>query len=106
MLIIKFFIAIVITEALTEIITKSEIFQPFRASIFKLGKQSKIFEWIHNLLDCGYCFSVWVGCAVAFLFLEDFGLVHKYVDWFIMGIFIHRLSNVFHNIVDRIHGID
>jgi hypothetical protein len=80
MLILEFFIAIVVTEALTEIITKSEIFRPFRARIFNLGKRSKFFEWFHNLLDCGYCFSVWVGCAIAFLFLKDFGLVHKHVD--------------------------
>ena len=103
---IKLLMAVVITEAVTEIITKSELFRPFRALIYRLGSKSKVFEWLHSLLDCGYCFSVWAGCTIAFLFFSDLSLVHKYVDWFIVGLLLHRLSNLFHNIMDRIHDIE
>ena len=107
-LFIKFVLAIILTEAITEIITKSELFNPLRALIFKLGKTSgfkgRLFDWLHSLLDCGYCFSVWAGVLIAFLFLRDLHLIHCSVDWFFVGLVLHRLSNLFHNIMDRIHG--
>ena len=104
MLILKILLAIVLTEAITELVVKSEIFRPLRAKIFNLGQDNKFFNWLHNLLDCGYCFSVWVGWAVAFLFYQEYDLVSPYVDWFIVGLFFHRTANLFHNIMDRIHG--
>jgi hypothetical protein len=105
MLIIKFLLAIVLTEAITEIVTKSEIFQPFRKKIFDLGKNNTFFEWFHKLLDCGYCFSVWSGVLVAILLLRDLHLVNVFIDWFIVGLVLHRLANLFHNIMDRVHGL-
>lgn len=104
MVFIKFLFAIVLTEAITEVIVKSEIFQPLRAKIFYLGQSNKFFKWFHDLLDCGYCFSVWAGCTVALFLCKDFSLLHPYFDWFILGIVLHRFSNLFHNIMDRIHG--
>lgn len=100
------FLAIVITEAITELVVKSDIFRPLRAKIFDIGQNNRFFSWLHNLMDCGYCFSVWAGWAVAFLFREEFNLFHQYVDWFIVGLLFHRLSNLFHNIMDRVHGLE
>jgi hypothetical protein len=105
-LLVKFLLAIVLTEATTEIVTKSEIFNPVRKRIFEKGQDNKFFNWLHSLLDCGYCFSVWAGASIAFLFFRDVGLINVYVDWFFVGIVLHRLSNLFHNVVDRIHGLD
>jgi multidrug transporter EmrE-like cation transporter len=99
-------LAIVLTEAITELVVKSEIFRPLRAKIFNLGGKNKFFSWLHNLLDCGYCFSVWAGWAVAFLFLNELKLFNPYVDWFIVGVLLHRGANLFHNIMDRIHGVE
>lgn len=104
-MIVKFLLAIVFTEALTEIITKSEIFEPLRARIFKLGQDNRFFNWLHKLFDCGYCFSVWVGALVAILFFRDLNLFNPYLDWFFVAIVLHRTSNLFHNTMDRIHGI-
>jgi len=104
-LIVKFLLAIILTEALTEIITKSEIFEPLRARVFKLGQANRFFKWMHELLDCGYCFSVWAGALIAILFFRDLNLLHWGLDWFFIAIVLHRLSNLFHNIMDRVHGI-
>ena len=101
----EFLIAIIITEAITEIIVKSELFFPFRACLFEKGKTNKIFNWFHSLVDCGYCFSVWVGLFTALLFFRESSfLMHKYVDWLFIGLVIHRLSNVFHFLVDKLRG--
>jgi len=104
-LLFKFLLAIILTEAITEIITKSEIFTPFRKRIFDLGQSNKFFEWFHKLLDCGYCFSVWSGVFVAILLLRDTHLVNVWVDPVLFGLCLHRLSNLYHNIMDRTHGL-
>jgi hypothetical protein len=103
--VLKFFIAIVLTEALTELITKSELFNPLRKKLFELGHNNKFFNWAHKLLDCGYCFSVWSGVLVAILLFRDVGLSEWFIDPFLIGIFLHRLANLFHNFMDRVHGI-
>ena len=104
---IKFLLAIIITEAITEIVVKSELFFPLRAHLFEKGKTNKIFNWFHSLLDCGYCFSVWVGLFTAFLlFRESSFLIHSYIDWIFIGVATHRLSNVFHFLIDRLRGLD
>lgn len=99
-------IAIILTEAITEIVVKSELFLPLRSKIFELGKNNKFFKWLHSLIDCGYCFSVWVGVFTSIFLLNGLHIIHKYVDWFLLGIIIHRLSNLFHNIMDRIYNLD
>jgi hypothetical protein len=106
LLIIKFLLAIILTEAVTELVVKSEIFNPLRAEIFRRGQANKFFDWLHRLLDCGYCFSVWAGAIIAILFFKDITLLHWTIDWFFVAIVLHRLSNLFHNIMDRIHGLD
>ena len=98
----KFLIAVVLTEAITEIITKSEIFRPLRAKLFSWGQDSKIIMWLHDLIDCGYCFSVWMGVIIAIFFFADVPIFLR----IIFGLVVHRFSNMFHNIMDRIHGLD
>ena len=103
----RLLIAIIVTEAITEIVVKSELFFPFRAYLFEKGKTNEIFNWFHSLFDCGYCFSVWVGLFVSFfLFRENNFFIHDYIDWILIGLVIHRLSNVFHFLIDRLHGLD
>jgi hypothetical protein len=102
---LKFLLAIILTEAITEVVVKSEIFSPLRATVFHLGQDNKFFDWLHNLLDCGYCFSMWSGMLIAILFFRNSHLVSSGVDWFLYAIVLHRLSNLFHNIMDKIHGV-
>ncbi len=96
---IIFIIAIVLTESLVEIISKSEIFSPIREWFFN-RRDKKVFNFIHSLLDCGYCLSVWIGTFVG-LILIDLVIINPIVDWFIIGLLLHRLSNLWHNIIDR-----
>ena len=106
LLIIKFLLSVILTETITELVVKSEIFNPLRAKIFHLGEHSSFFNWLHRLIDCGYCFSVWAGIFVSILFLREIKVLHWSIDWLILALILHRLSNLFHNVMDRIHGID
>ena len=90
--------AVILTEAITEIITKSELFKPIRKFFFK-KKENRLCNWIHDLLDCGYCTSVWVAWFVATCIIVVNNIV---LNAFFAGIVLHRLSNIFHFIVDRI----
>jgi len=83
-------------EAATNLITKSEFSTRFiKAPLFKL-RHIKVFNFIHDILDCGYCTSVWVAFLFAgFSFIEEF----KYV---VLILILHRLSNILHFIIDLI----
>lgn len=99
-------VAVLLTEAVTEVVVKSELFFPFRAKVFELGKSNRFFKWFHSLIDCGYCFSVWAGTAMSILLLNDVHLVSVYIDWFLFSLVVHRLSNLFHNVMDKIHDVE
>jgi len=87
-------LAVIATEAATNLITKSEFAVRFIKEPLYKRRQVKFFSFIHDILDCGYCTSVWMGFIFAILFLTNtfyFGMV-------ILS--IHRLSNVLHFIID------
>jgi len=90
--------AVILTEAITQLITKSEVFRPIRKFFF-IRKENKFFNWVHDLLDCGYCTSVWVGWFVAICMITINDII---LNVFFAGIVLHRLSNVLHFIIDRI----
>lgn len=89
--------AVILVEAITQIITKSELFKPLRQFFFERRK-NRFYKYIHDLLDCGYCVSVWVGWFVVFMFLYTDSVV---LNVFFAGIVLHRLSNILHFIIDR-----
>lgn len=92
-------ISVVVTESLTELISKSEFFSPLREWFFNRRKY-RICTFIHSLLDCGYCLSVWVGFFVG-LVLVKLSYINPVVDYIMVGLVIHRASNLLHNIMDR-----
>jgi len=100
--IILFLIAVIITESITEIISKSSLFEPLRKWLFK-NKSNKLLSFMHDLLDCGFCLSVWVGTIVGNLLL-DFKIITIWLDWLIIGLLVHKCSNVLHNLIDRTRG--
>lgn len=103
MIFFKYFIFVILTEAITELVVKSELFFPLRAYLHKKGMDNGFFKWLHELIDCGYCFSVWAGWTVAlFLVALDTILISKYFDWILVGLILHRLSNVLHFLIDRL----
>ena len=101
---INFLFAILVTEAITELLTKSEFFSPLREWFFD-RKDKKICDFIHRLLDCGYCTSVWIGFFVSISVIK-IHIVNIYIDWFIVWLVVHRCSNVLHFIIDRTRGLD
>lgn len=97
-LVIRFIAAIIATEAITELVVKSEFFEPIRKRLFE--SESKILNFIHRILDCGYCFSVWAGLLnILILFIFNCSVV----DFLTLTVVVHRLSNVFHFMVDRLN---
>ena len=97
-MIIKFLFAIILVEAITNVITKSQFFSSTREFFFNRRK-TKLFNWIHSLLDCPYCFSVWAGL---FVYICWFCFDSIIINILFMGIVLHRLSNVLHFIIDRL----
>ena len=90
--------ATMLTEAITQLITKSEFFKPIRKFFFK-KRENRVCNWIHELLDCGYCTSVWVGCVIVFCMIFVNNMI---LNVFFAGVVLHRLSNVLHFVIDRI----
>jgi len=99
-LLIDSIISIIFTEAITELCVKSELFSPVREWFFN-NKDNKLYNFIHSLLTCGYCFSVWAAALSVLLVIFTNNVV---INTFILVIVVHRLSNVFHFIVDRFRG--
>ena len=100
MLILKFIMAIILTETITEVLVKSELLLPVRQYLFEKGKP--VLTFLHNILDCGYCTSVWMGWLMALLFLNGLSVLHWSVDWFFLGLVLHRSSNALHNVMDKL----
>ena len=101
MLALEIVCIIILIEAITNILTKSESFRPLREYLFE--SNNKVLKFIHNILDCGYCTSVWVSLSsVILLCLYINDLLPHILALFFMGIILHRLSNVLHFIIDRI----
>jgi hypothetical protein len=104
--IIQVLVIILNIEAVTNIISKSELFKPLRGGLFNLynSRGIKFAGFVHDLIDCPYCTSVWVSLfyllcvyisASSPLFLSIF-------VFFCLIIVFHRLSNILHHIIDRI----
>ena len=98
MVIFKFLFAVVVVEAITNILTKSVFFSPLREFFFN-HRRNKLFNIINELLDCSYCTSVWIGW---FVYICWFGFDSVIIDVIFMGFVLHRLSNVLHFTIDRL----
>jgi hypothetical protein len=110
-----------VVERITEIVTTSHIFQPLRQFIAKwafidptqidpddqltIGEQLK--DYFAYFIKCGYCFSVWVAAATAFVFPVDFVVICQswvgsdsyfapFINWAITSLVYHGLSNWIH----------
>jgi len=93
---------IVSIEAITELLSKSEIFSPFREFFFNRRKYSGICKFTHALLDCGYCTSVWASLFLVSMWELFYN--NKCFKFFLIVIALHRLSNLFHFVLDRVWG--
>lgn len=103
-------------EAVTEIIVDSKLFYGFRAwllpksfddnSLFRRAMNS-LRLFLFNLLNCGYCSSVWVSAVMTYLTLDMYSLDNLsglpiWVRWLGMTFIIHRLSNWLHVVYEYV----
>jgi len=90
----RFIFAVILTEALTELIIEAQIFEPIKLRLMRIGR------FVETLLTCGYCMSVWVGVGVAYLFRLRFGLFDLWwIEPLILGFILHRLANTWHDVL-------
>lgn len=80
-------LGVVATEALTEILIHAEPFDKPRDWLME-----KI-DFLHKLLSCGWCLSVWVALLVFAVILKGWWIV-------LVPIAIHRMSNYLHDAVE------
>ena len=94
-------VLIILIEALTNLISKSDIFAFIRKYCFE--SNNKLLGFIHKLLDCPYCTSVWIAMFVIGLYeLYISNLLPSILTLFFMAIILHRLANIIHFIIDRL----
>jgi len=104
------------TEAFTEIATSSDLIAPWKKK-WKLWTyppnvepskdivfSDKLKRFIDALWSCGYCFSVWVAGAFAFLgmYPSDISIWWCIPWWVVNWMMIHRLSNWVHILFELI----
>ena len=110
-------VCVVATEAATEIVVDSKLFQPLLAKIKCIAYPENapppntpkriFFAWLTALTSCGYCFSVWVAGFFAPLMAwyplfpgwrwgTILWVVRLLFVWLAYTMLIHRLSNWIH----------
>lgn len=104
---------VVLVEGLVEIILKAGPLEQMRAWIARIN------GFFADLISCGYCTSVWVAFSIAWILpspinlAADFGIsnailifIDDYLWWFVNGLILHRLSNIFHSRVASMPDIE
>lgn len=93
---------IIAVEALTELIVDSKIGFPIRDWFSRnpepKGFWAKLRAKIGELINCGYCTSVWVA------FLAAYFVPAKACTWpvfIVKALIIHRLSNMMHELFKK-----
>jgi hypothetical protein len=93
---------VIFIEAVTNIISKSELFSPFRAFLLRNSK-NKFIEFAHSIIECPYCLSVWMGLfSMNMFYFYRHNLLHDVFIWFMFAIILHRLSNILHYLIDKL----
>lgn len=93
---VDIFLLALLTESITEILVKSTIFRPIRDKLFSINNR-----WITELITCGYCFSFWVSLLVTTVFHLMNPIEFKILNFTVIVIITHRLSNIIHGSIDR-----
>jgi len=98
----KLLFAVVVTEAVTEILVDSHIFSSAREFL-----SSTFPRLLKVFVNCGFCVSVWIGVLVSYLFwivLPFESFIPVYAQPLLVGVVVHRLSNIFHGLVNCVVG--
>jgi hypothetical protein len=100
-MILEIIAAVILVEAVTNILSKSTLFAPLREFFFN-RRANEFCRFIHNLIDCPYCTSVWVSSFVVGMLYWYMNSMPSILALFFMALVLHRLSNVLHFIIDRV----
>jgi hypothetical protein len=92
----RFVIAVVVVEAIAEIVSDSALFAPIRKRLIGWNEEKP--RWLGVLVSCGYCLSVWFGIGAVMLYgapriFPELPLFVEELSW---GFVVHRASNVWH----------
>jgi hypothetical protein len=85
----KIIIWILICYGLMNIIVFSQLFEPLRNYINKLGYKWKIFNLLYELITCPMCISVWIGFIFGLVLYSPSHLfldINTYYSWFLDGL--------------------
>lgn len=113
MVFIYIIIAVILTEAVTELVVKSYFFEPVRKFFYTRQERNLFYNKVSYLLECGYCFSVWAGAFSSItmlvfysetLFVLNYRLGQDIIIILVLSIVVHRLSNMLHYLIDRLRG--
>lgn len=98
-------------EAITEILTSSELTNPLRKKwkewTYPLDTPppDTFFQnfkvYFDKLISCGYCTSVWVAGFLG-IWTPKFDLGSSVVDWLVITFVLHRFSTLFHVVYELI----
>lgn len=101
---------VVVTEAVTEIVTSSRLTDGVRAWWKQLTYPAdrpppdtylqNLRIQIDYLLSCGYCSSVWVSGVIC-LFAPQI-IPGTFANWFVSTMLVHRLSNWLHVVYELV----
>lgn len=96
----KLFIIICLTEILTQVIIKGEIFLSIRTFFIE-----KNIIFLNKLLTCGYCFSFWVSFGISFIFYYTDNLPiilsNNVINFLSVWLLSQRGSNILHGCIDK-----
>lgn len=98
---IVFILMVIAVEAISEIITSSDIFVGLRGWFSR--QENLILNFISRMITCGYCCSVWVSGTLAWsipLSLTGYWFIDIVINTFA----VHRLSNWYHEFMSRWQG--
>ena len=79
----RWILAIICVEALTEILIHSSL-------IDNLRRPLKKYWFFREVFSCGWCLSLWAAIFVSFIILLGFEIV-------LIPLAIHRIANIFHD---------
>jgi len=97
-----FFVLVsLLIESLTSLLLKADILN--RPRNFLIERSS----FLQELLSCGYCFSFWISLfllSLVYLSRQEIPLAITFIpfiDFFLNVIIFHRLSNIWHGMIDK-----
>ena len=87
---VKLLFWIILSYGLATIIVYGKIFENVRLIIEELSKKIKIFKFIHELISCMLCFSVWSGFFLSLTIYSPSNMLYgtnPLYSWFFDGLF-------------------